>query len=144
MAITHCSKPLQKLACGLCCAALLALATGARANCMICDEIVTLDSARAACFMQNFDEINTKIALAPHGRMSFDLDACTVEGETLNRRGGIATLPRINDGGATPAPAKSVYLLDKRLVACLRDLIENHPEPLDPSAVFDLFEDCPE
>jgi hypothetical protein len=117
---------------------------GLWADCLICDEIITLDAARAACFVRNYEAVSEKLAATPTGRTSIDLDACSVEGEALDTRAGLATLPRMNSGDAPGATrGKSVYLLDAQGAACLHDLIKNHPSSLDPSVMFDLFEDCP-
>lgn len=130
------------------CAGILWAATpsDARADCLICDEIITLNASRAACFLQNYGAIIERLTSEPSGRMSIDLDACTVEGEELETRGGLVTLPSMKDigGSATGSPRpKSVYLMDAKGVSCLRNLVQRHSDKLNQSVEFDLFEDCP-
>lgn len=112
---------------------------------MICDEVVTLDASRADCFLQNFDAIIEKLASSPSGRISVDLNACAIEGEALETRGGIATLPSMaaSNSRTDERNTKSVYLLDTNGVTCLRELVQNYSGSLNPAAEFDLFEDCP-
>lgn len=123
------------------CAAVLA-ANQARAACMICDELITIDEVHATCFLENFDQINEVIAADPKGRSSIDLAKCVINGEELLMRSGLATLPELGTINPTKS-MKSVYMLDTSAVTCLRDLIEAHERPLDPAVVFDLFEACP-
>lgn len=121
----------------------LGAAWTAHAECMVCDEVIEINSARATCFMENQESIAKAVSAAPDGRMSVDFDACTVGGEKLTVRGGVATLPELNgSANAENILSKSVYLLDSASVACLTELIREHQGPLDPVATFDLFEQC--
>lgn len=127
---------------------LLCLSAPGLAECIVCDEIVEINSARAECFMKNHSAIAAAIVGAPNGRAPIDLDSCEVNGEKMSMRGGISDLPTPLGvpsqplSAIGPVPQKSVYLLDKALVDCLKSLIEQHPASLDPVARFDLFEQC--
>lgn len=118
-------------------------AQAAHAECIVCDEVIELNAARATCFIENHESISKAVSAAPDGRMSVDFDECSVGGEKLVVRGGVATLPELNTSTAmTQPPSKSVYLLDYQSVICLKELISEHEGPLDPVATFDLFEQC--
>jgi hypothetical protein len=121
----------------------LAAVGAAQAECLVCDDLVEINSARASCFMENHERILAAVSAAPDGRMAVDFETCSVGGEKLDFRGGVATLPDLDlSSKEDQPPTKSVYLLDSASVVCLRDLIAKHQGSLDPVAKFDLFEKC--
>lgn len=113
------------------------------ANCLVCDELIKMDEARATCFLDNYDDISKAVSEAPNKRRAIDLDSCSIDGEVLALRGGIATMPTLK-GNASPEgnDTKSVYTLDSTGLACLRALVATQERPVDPVATFDLFEMC--
>ena len=123
-------------------AALFALgAAPATAECFICDEVVELTEGYAACCTENFDTLMEALDTAPAGRQQVNLAGCDADSGTADRRGGLLEM-----GALPPATAyaqiKSVYILDRPLALCLRDLIATHDGPFDPSVAFDLVEAC--
>lgn len=110
------------------------------AECLICDELVVVDAARAACFLDHHDTILAAIDADPEGRRNVDLDACAHDGTALAERGGLLTMPRV--GETARLASKSVFLLDRQGAECLAELIAAHPSPLNPSTTFDLLESC--
>ncbi|MEM7730487.1 MAG: hypothetical protein AAF311_14670 [Pseudomonadota bacterium] len=123
-------------------AAIMLTAAGvAAADCIVCDEVVEIDEARAACFRNNYAAIADAVARAPSGRKPIDLDACTIDGEALASRGYIG-LPRIDRDSEEMPRSKAVYVLDLIYVDCLQSLLTKHEGSLDPAETFDLFELC--
>ncbi|MHA7876351.1 hypothetical protein [Roseivivax sp.] len=123
-------------------AALLAFgAARASAECFICDEVVELTEGYAACFTENFDALMEALDTAPAGRQQVNLAGCFADSGTAGRRGGLLEMGALPPAAAE-AQVKSVYILDRPLALCLRDLIAAHDGPFDPSVAFDLFEAC--
>ena len=115
----------------------------ASANCLVCDELIKMDEARAACFLDNYEDIAKAVDAAPNKRKAVDLDSCSIDGDVLALRGGIATMPKLGGNAVRDEGAsKSVYTLDSRGLTCLRDLVAQQERPFDPVATFDLFEMC--
>ena len=125
-------------------AALITLAVpSAEANCIMCDELIDIDESRANCLIDNFEAISSAIGNMPNGRKSIDLDACSIDGEQLSARGGLETLPDLGSALAeTDGTTKSAYLLDLNYLACLRQLVDEEPRPIDPEKTFDLYLLC--
>ncbi len=120
----------------------------AGAACMICDELITLNTAQAACFSAGFDDLLAALDDAPDGRLTVNLDGCAPDGSGLATRGGLLTMPGLpapSPDSAVPQQSpvtKSAYLLDASGATCLKGLIDAHPGPFDPRTTFDLFEQC--
>lgn len=118
-------------------------ATSVSANCIVCDEVIVINEARANCLADNFESIATAIGGAPNGRKSVDLDACSIDGEQLSVRGGLDTLPDLNSlSEEAETTVKSSYLLDLNYLTCLQRLIDSENRPIDPDRTFDLFLSC--
>ncbi|MGR3444272.1 hypothetical protein DU478_05385 [Thalassococcus profundi] len=127
----------------LCATAILALGSlpSAAEECFICDEVVELTEGYATCFTDNFDVLMEALDAAPAGRQQVNLAGCDANGDAAGQRGGLlemGALPPAN----TEMRIKSVYILDRPLALCLRDLIAAHEGPFDPSVAFDLVEAC--
>lgn len=114
--------------------------------CMVCDEIITLNTDQASCFADNFDTVLKAIEATPEGRFPVNMNGCQSEaqgGQGIGTRGGILTMPDLPDSPAiAPEEGKSVYLLDRSGAECLRTLLTTHSADIDPSATFDLYEMC--
>lgn len=118
------------------------------AQCMICDELITINDKRAKCFKDNFKLISEMIESAKFGRKIFNLDSCVNGDGELSFRGdgGISELPKLPDpsGQTGKLPTtKSAYMLDANGANCLEQLIGRHKGSFDPFVTFDLFEQCP-
>lgn len=119
------------------------VASGATANCIVCDELIDIDENRANCLLDNFETISAAIENTPNGRKSVDLDACSIDGEQLSERGGLDTLPDLDSlQRDSEVDIKSAYLLDQGYLDCLRELIGDEPRPIDPGKTFDLYLLC--
>ena len=123
-------------------------AAPAAAECFICDEVVELNDDYAACFIENFDLVLEAFVSSPGGRQTVNLAGCEADGGA-RRRGGLLEMGGLTTEMAPLPPEtseagqiKSVYILDRPLALCLRDLIDAHEGPFDPSVAFDLVEAC--
>lgn len=128
------------------------LATGAMADCVICDEVVVLGPSEADCFLERFDDFAADIAASPRGRATLDLAKCqggTADGDrSVTTLPVVPSLPSVPTGTASEGPVdpaqghKTAYLFDAAYADCLRELLAAHEGPIDPTVTFDLFEEC--
>lgn len=130
---------------------LLAMAAGAfflafpaMATCMICDEVVEFDQARAACFASEYERYLEAARNSPTRSTEIDLTGCT--GASGDESRGLERMRSLfpSEPATVTAPMaglRSVYILDEPGIVCLGRLIETHQGPFDP-ARFDLYESC--
>ena len=131
--------------------ALLATAAGAvflgfpaAATCMVCDEVVEFDRARAICFASDYERYLEAARNSPTRSAEIDLTGCT--GTSGDERRGLERMrslfPTDEAAGTAPIPGlRSVYILDEAGIICLGQLVERHEGAFDP-ARFDLYESC--
>ena len=127
------------------CAAIFAIKTGtASALCFICDEIVELDAVRAACFLDDYEKHFEAIQSSEHNRQEISFAECI--GEVINGSRGIIAFPIFPEGSDDLLKVNGLrlsYILDADSASCLKQLIENIDDPINPTARFNLVEDCP-
>ena len=108
------------------------------AQCFICDEVVEMNAAGAACFLEKRSEYEAELQSGSDGFVEVNLNEC-IGTDVSASRGGVEVMPRLapSDGGVD----KTVYTLDQSGLTCLADLVLQTNE-FDPSRQFDLIEDC--
>lgn len=116
-------------------------ATPGNAACLICDELVELNAESATCFLDNYDQLSHHLDETGDERITVNFAACSGS-NTSTDRGGLLTIPLLPKGGAGPRNIKMVYILDMRGISCLKDLLLEFDDTIDPSVSFDLFEEC--
>lgn len=122
------------------------LVQSALAECFICDEVVELDAVRAGCFLSDFESHIANIRNSENRRAEVNLAPCT--GEVAAGTRGLEVFPELPDGGEREAVGDSqldlrlVYVLEETSALCLKELLENLQEPIDPMIRIDLVESC--
>lgn len=115
-------------------------ATGATAQCLLCDEVVEIDQTYADCFRAQYAEYLAKLETSGNGRVQVNLGVCNGT-QTEAERSGLTTMPTL-DSGIQSRRMKSIYVLDEPYLRCLKNLLDRHPGSFDPSVEFDLYEKC--
>lgn len=114
------------------------------AACFVCDEVVELDQIRASCFLAEYDTFEQAIRQSRERRTEIDLSACAKDVATgLRGIDALPVFPTSRDAALTlKANLRSVYILDEKSVACVKKLLEDRDEPIDPSIRIDLSSAC--
>ncbi|WP_159946402.1 hypothetical protein [Rhizobium sp. 18065] len=114
------------------------------AACYVCDEVVELDNALAACFLRDFSRYLTEVRQSSDQYSSVDLSHCVGTDGSENR--GIVKMPVLEpDAQPNPsasAPLRTVYIMDERSLLCLQKLVVPLSGKLSPGKPFDLIKEC--
>lgn len=110
-------------------------------ECWICDDVVELNDEYADCYLANYDLLMESFEAEGLERHQVNLAGCaSVEG-TQGTRGGLLQMGGLRADSVTAT--KSIYTLSREFAVCLKVLIEKNEDPMDPSVVFRLTEQCP-
>ncbi|WP_246191313.1 hypothetical protein [Aureimonas leprariae] len=119
-------------------------ASAAVADCLVCDEVVELDGIRARCFQQDYGKFLERAERSKTGNAEVDLGTCAGDDGTEQR--GLDKFPSLDplDAGteSVRSPLRSVYVLDKPAIVCLKRLLDDYRGLIDPKVQFDLLEQC--
>lgn len=120
----------------------LAAVTGpTQAQCVLCDTVVEMTEAHAACYRANFDDLMVALETSTTGFHTVNLAGCG--GSNTDGTRDFSQMGTIPGPDPSSLRVKSVYILDRSSARCLRDLIDAHDGPFDPRTVFRLAEACP-
>lgn len=129
---------------GLVAALLPLVAIQSASACFVCDEVVEFDQIRAGCFLADYDRFEKAILESPDRRAEIDLSACARDVATGVRGiDAMPVFPTSRDGRAIlHAGLRSIYILDQGSAACVRRLLQEREEPIDPSIRIHLSSAC--
>lgn len=129
---THCFK--------LVCIGALAIFSGQslKAECFICDDLISVDEMMASCLEAKFEKFNEKIQSSPENYAAIDLGICSDVSASTESSRALSVMPNLT----TKEEVKRVYLLTSESLGCLRGLLTNAQIEFNPTATFDLYEMC--
>lgn len=115
----------------------IGIAGSAAAQCFLCDEVVEFDRQGAECFLSEFDSYRQKLE---SGEEFIEVDiACSAAAvDNVNTRGGVEVMPRLRER----AIRRTVFTFDEAYLLCVRDLLSEVGEDIDPTVEFDLAAQC--
>lgn len=120
---------------------LAAAPTSARAECLVCDNMVEMDDFEATCYLTEFGTIMSELEAAPSGRSAISLTACAEE-QRKRARGGLDLMPSPKLATTPDETRDSTFVLDADGALCLYDLIAKAKRPIDPAMIVDLSKEC--
>ena len=107
-------------------------------NCAGCTPVLRMTEARGECIQKRFSEFAAEAERSALGVVFFDVDKCTLDGEVATR----AVAGEMDGEPAQPAELDRTVILDANGLVCLRRLMDETTQSLDPEILFDLAASC--